>query len=393
MLLPVMYISLAVPLWDPLLPVLQEITATTAFTLTRIAGIPAILQDYIVTIPAGQLSIRPTCSGLHYLLAALALGTFYAYLNYQGIRARLLVIAAAAGAAILANVLRVFIIIYLAYVSDMRHPIIYDHLMLGWYLFAGLVVVLMLIDHLIYRNTGPANEVARKQVDKTEPVFGQYSILRRSVVSFAAAGLIAIGPAVSWWVENRIPTAVLYDLELPRGVAGWDGPFLLYDSWSPLFHGATELKRGYQKDDSQVLLYVGLYSRQSQGSELINDFNRISNPPAWKPEGPFESALMTGGQPVIESEMVSVHGQRRIVRYFYRVAGRNTTSKYMAKFLQLIGILNGQTRAAVIAVAGDFGDDAVDARRDIEDFLRAMGPALARLVDGQVAAQVSGGHK
>ena len=69
LLLPVLFISLAIPVWSPLLPVLQHITAEGAYWFSRLAGIPALLDDFTIYLPAGRLSIADACSGLHYLLA------------------------------------------------------------------------------------------------------------------------------------------------------------------------------------------------------------------------------------------------------------------------------------------------------------------------------------
>ena len=139
LLLPVMFIGFALPVWSPLLPLLQIITADGAFWITRMAGIPAYMQDFTITLPSGRLSIHEACSGLHYLLAGVTLGVFYAWLNYQRISQRLLVVMIIAAAAILANVLRVFIITWLAHgpVCSIRTWRIIS--VLGWYLFGGLV--------------------------------------------------------------------------------------------------------------------------------------------------------------------------------------------------------------------------------------------------------------
>ena len=68
---------------------------------------------------------------------------------------RLVVVLIAAAAAVLGNMVRVFIVVYLGYATDMQHPLIRDHLALGWYLFGGLVVILLFLDARLQRHRPP----------------------------------------------------------------------------------------------------------------------------------------------------------------------------------------------------------------------------------------------
>ena len=114
LLLPVLFLCFAIPIWSPLSPLLQELTADTVFWLTRAAGVPAMRHEQLIILPTGSLSIEEACSGLRYLLAALTLGVVYAWMNYQDIRARLFVVMIAAITAIISHIIRVFIVVYLA---------------------------------------------------------------------------------------------------------------------------------------------------------------------------------------------------------------------------------------------------------------------------------------
>jgi len=383
LLFPVLFIAFALPLWSPLLPVLREVTAAGAFFLTRLSGITAHLQDYEVQLSSGQLSIETACSGLNYFMAALTLGVLYAYLNYRDFRSRLLVVVMTAGAAVLANILRVFVIIYLADITDMQHPLVQDHLMLGWYLFGALVLVLLFVDHLIYRRRAALSDTAAESVVKAGSAGCGHGHARHILLLLAATMMIVSGPAVAWWVKHQNAGAPNWLHELPAGESTWSGPAPVDDSWMPVYHGANALRRGYHKDGDRVLLYVGLYPQQRQGSELINDLNSISDGDIWKQTGAERPVVSAGGRQVTETELVSAGGRRRLVWYCYRVAGRYTTSRYVAKTLQLYGLLTGRQGAAVIAMAAEHDRDIAEVRGELGDFLAAMEPALARVVDGQ----------
>lgn len=387
LLFPVMFTGFALPVWEPLLPGLREITAAGAFFLVRLFGITAYVQDYQVQIPSGQISIEAACSGLNYLLAALTLGVFYAYLNYRTFRSRLLVVVIVAGAAVLANILRVFIIIYLAYITEMQHPLVKDHLMLGWYLFGALVVVLLFVDHMIYRHRVTADDTAAKHIGTASWAGYSYDHARGYLLLVIVTALTASGPVTAWWVKHRIAAESTVALVLPPGQSGWAGPDTVNDSWMPVYHGATGLLGGYHKDGTRVLLYVGHYPQQRQGGELINDMNSISNNEAWQQIGTGKQHASSGGQRVIEAELLSASGERRLVWYRYRVAGHDTTSRYVAKALQVAGLLTGRQSAAVYAFAADQDADITAVRRELSDFLAAMKPMLSRIADGQPGEQ------
>ncbi len=387
LLMPVMFTAFALPVWSPLLPVLREMTATGAFFLIRLSGITAFLQDYDVQLPSGRLSIEAACGGLHYFLAALTLGVFYAWLHYRDYRARLLVVVTAAGAAILANILRVTVIIYLAYITNMQHPLVEKHLMLGWYLFGALVLVLLSIDHVIYRRRAAAPGAATIPAVTGSSVNCGYTLVQYGLLLSIVATLVVSGPVFALWLKNRPVAAHSAALELPSGRSGWSGPASMTDSWMPVYHGASDLRRGYQKEGARVLMYVGYYPQQSQGRELINELNNIGDSENWQPGGENHLVVSGNGLPVIETELVSPGGRHRLVWYFYRVAGHYTTSRYVAKILQVAGLLAGQQGAAVVVLATDSDGDMAKVRRVLDDFLKAMEPGLARMADGKPVEQ------
>ena len=378
LLFPVLFIGFAIPIWSPLLPVLQAITADLAFWMTRASGIPAMRQEYLVILPEGRLKIAEACSGLHYLLAALTLGVFYAYLNYQRLWHRALVVIIAAAAAILVNILRVYIVIYLAYISDMQHPFVKDHLGLGWYLFAGLVFILLLVDMKLNRPAvgldvggGPAN----KEVAPGACVRGMF---QRQLLLIGSAGLIALGPAMAWWIERPVDFDQEIVLAFPEAGGAWGSPFITQDSWMPVYRGAIAEKRAYHNGASELYLYSGYYAEQSQGSELINDLNRIGAGKGWGSQSLPVKVLTGDNMAVLEQVIESSTGRRRLVWFWYEVAGQPTVNAYEAKLLQVKGLITGRPQAAVFAMATDLDGDVATARELLSGFISLVGQPLVR---------------
>ena len=379
---PVLYIGFAIPIWFPLAPLLQELTADVVFWVIRLMEIPALRIENMIVLPAGKLSIEENCAGLRYLLAALTLGALYAYLNYVTFRARLIIVLVSAGAAVLANLLRVFIVVRLGYTTDMQHPLISDHVMLGWYLFGGVVVVLLVIDTLLHRislhssNEAP-NTVVYKQVlcNKVKSQF--------MVIIFASVLLVSTGSAIVFWKNNQ-PQSASYpaQIKLSLNVGEWSVMDGDEDDWVPQYRGAKDHKIVFQdKNNREIHLYLGMYLMQTQGEELINDLNRISDNKVWHIRYQRAKQYNVGGQQVLEQLLEKDDGAQRLVWYWYHVAGQDTVNKYHAKALQVLGLLNGKRQASIVAIATRLEDEPEFTREILSQFIVEMGPSLIRVID------------
>jgi EpsI family protein len=151
----------------------------------------------------------------------------------------------------------------------------------------------------------------------------------------------------------------------------------------PVYRGALDMKQTYRKDGQVLYLYIGYYPVQRQGSELISDLNSISGGKSWTEQYPHGRPASAAGLDVLEQQLLSDSGSQRLVWYWYRIAGQDTSSSYMAKVLQLLGFVTGEPQAAVLAVAADAGTDAGQTRRVMGGFLAAMRPALAQIAGGR----------
>jgi EpsI family protein len=286
----------------------------------------------------------------------------------------------AAVAAVFVNIVRVFIVVYLGYATDMQHPFIADHNALGWYLFAGMVVVLLILDALLHRQ--PAAPAGIVSGQARQPASCENSRVRYLVVVVVAALLVSAGPAVAYWIEH-LSTVENADIEfeLPMGAGGWAGPVASIDDWMPQYRGAIARKQAYQKDGERVDLYIGYYPVTRQGEELIASYNRISNEDVWNISNPRGNLRQASELVVLEKLLKKRDGTQRLVWYWYRVAGRHATNKYRAKASQVLGLLTGKPDAFVIAVATTPGEDLGHARQALGKFVSAMKKPLVTLMD------------
>jgi len=383
---PILFIGFAIPAWFPLSPILQNLTADSVFGAIRLLGVPALRQDNMILLPAGTLSIEEACSGLRYLLAALTLGALYAYMNYSSLRARLLVILVSASSAVLANMLRVFIVVYVGYTSDMQHSLVHDHLSLGWYLFGGLVVILLFLDARLRRERPRENLLVQRET--ITPMVCNITLPYYFMLIVGIGVLMSAAPIVVYQTDHqsaRNDANTVPDLPLEAG--HWLRSVASNDDWMPVYHGAVNQRQLYQKDNNQVVLYMGYYPTQNQGEELINDLNHISNNDVWRTVYPGARVQSTGKQQVLEQLLAGSAKKQRLVWYWYNIAGKVTTNKYKAKILQMMGLITGKRWAFVVAVAAPTGGDIDSTREVIKDFVLSIeGPVkkeMGRVVERQ----------
>ena len=394
---PVLFIGFAIPVWFPLSPLLQSITADVVFWIIRIIEVPAFRQENMIVVPGGTFSIEEACSGLRYLLAALTLGSLYAYLNYVSLSARAAVVLVAAGTALLANILRVFIVVYLGYSTEMQHPWVADHLMLGWYLFGGLVAVLLFIDARFYRHAPIIESAAAGNVE--EEMVAEEKIMEESsnaTISckkgrshyFVIAGLCVIvlstGPVFVYQQNNQQHTAdPAINVVLPEGIEGWSGPIVSANNWMPQYHGSISTKSDYQVRGGNVSLFIAYYPFQKQGTEVINELNRVSNKKSWHTKYSHARLKHLQVHDVMEQVIENSRNEKRLVWYWYNIGGQLTVNKYEAKALQLVGLLKGQPQAYMVAVSVPISvhmnDDITQSREFIQNVVNDLKVPLANL--------------
>ncbi|MBE9568697.1 MAG: EpsI family protein [Proteobacteria bacterium] len=380
---PLLFIGFAIPIWFPLSPVLQEITADVVFWITRMAGIPAFRSDNLITVPGGAFSIEEACSGLRYLLAALTLGSLYAYLNYVSLAARFAVVAVVAGAALVANFLRVYIVVYLGYVTEMQHPWVADHLMLGWYLFGGLIALLLFADARLYRPgtetaTSAATSVATSTVSGEDSVPCGKSQKQCMTVGAICLALLILGPAVEYQQKNQqAPEISGIDLLLPAD--DWLLQSTSSNDWMPIYHGSITVKKDYQVRGDDVSVVIAYYPIQKQGEEVINDLNRISNKKVWHHELSRPRTRYPVQHGVFEQLMTNSQNNKRLVWYWYNIGGQPTINKYQAKLLQLRSLLTGQPQSYMVAVSIAKKGDVETTRTALKKIVAEMEIPLASL--------------
>ena len=149
MVFPLFYLFLAVPVGDALVPGLQRVTAEICVWLLRGIGMPVFTDGNLISIPTGNFVVAEACSGARFLIASSAVGVLFAGLMYRSWPRRMVFLVVSLVVPILANGVRAFGIIWLAYISSNELALGIDHIVYGWIFFTLVTFVVLGLGSLL----------------------------------------------------------------------------------------------------------------------------------------------------------------------------------------------------------------------------------------------------
>ena len=143
LIFPLGYMLFLIPAGSEFEPYLQTITAKMAVALLHLSGTAATLEGVFIATPAGLFRVAEACSGTAFLLAMAAYAALVCALCFKSWLRRTAFVLAAMIAAVFANGLRAYAVMELANRTSIDNPIVGNHLVYGWLLFAAVVALLM----------------------------------------------------------------------------------------------------------------------------------------------------------------------------------------------------------------------------------------------------------
>ncbi len=144
---PALYGLLALPVWDFSNDLFQLGSLKATELLLGWSPIPHYVEGFRIELASGVFVVDAGCSGLRYMVSAVAISLLYAYLYFSTLRARLVCVGSLLMLALLGNWLRIILIVIIGYSTDMQSPLVNDHATFGWVIFA-----IMLAGWMIFMN-------------------------------------------------------------------------------------------------------------------------------------------------------------------------------------------------------------------------------------------------
>lgn len=341
---PLLLTLAAVPVGETLVPGLMSVTADVAELLLWITGVPVFREGQVIRVPSGWFEVAVICAGLNYLLAGVVTAIVFARQAFGGWRKRLVFVALAAVAFVLANGIRVFLVIYLHDLSNGR-IFAHDHVWFGMVIFGATLVALLVLGARFADQAKPAQPPGEIRQPR-------YPGRSSAVVAIVGLAILAAGPLVA--ARSAANGAGLTELRWPPlpAIDGCDGPQVWAASWGPFMVGSDLERSGsYFCDNQQVDVFVAVYSSQGQGKELVSSENELI-PDYLASRGTrssraFQSALAE----LVGTAEISVSGEApEVVWLWYSVGEAHATTSLGVKTLEALNALQFKSAPSALYV-------------------------------------------
>lgn len=356
LLFPLVFLFLAVPVGDFMLPQLMEWTADFTIAALRLSGIPVYREGLQFIIPSGAWSVVEACSGIRYLVASFTVGCLFAYINYKSLRKRLVFVGVAILVPLLANWLRAYMIVMLGHLSGNTLATGVDHLVYGW-VFFGVVITVMFMIGARWADGEPATRNATRL---PQPAAAGAVSTRWGLSAALALVVLAVPHGLNWQLQGRVHHG---QVQLPPVAvhAGWQSTTPPSD-WVPAFETANAMSHSgwVSPSGERVGMHVAYYRAQGYERKLVSSTNVLvrSKDEAWAMVSGGNASTQLERQPLtVQSAELRAQGsvlnadlQRLVAWQFFWVDGRATASPVQAKLWGAWQKLKGQGDDGAIVV-------------------------------------------
>lgn len=334
---PLFFLGFSVPFGEELVPVLQDVTAFLTVELLRLFGIPIYREGLYLYVPNGTFLVAEACAGIRFLIASFALGTLYAYMNYQTKWKVAAFIVASLIVPIIANGLRAFGIVVVGYMTDMEHATGADHLVYGWFFFAFVLLILFWLGHF------GAEKVAWNRLSETA------SLHVKSLSNVATASVLMILVAIPAYAYITIGSQNSdLELTLPGDLHEHFDAKERELAWQPFINNPHEKWSGTL---NQIPAHIAKFHYDNNEYELVNGLSRTYDIDNWTKKSSGTMATRLGV--INTTQLVNVKGDNITLFWWFEVDGERTRGGLRTKIKQMISKIKGkQGKGSFIALEG-----------------------------------------
>ncbi len=383
---PLAFLFFAVPVGEFLTPIMMDYTADATVAAIRWSGVPVFREGLHFALPSGRWSVVEACSGLRYLIASLALGVLYAYLQFRTLRYRLAFVALAIVVPVIANWIRAYGIVMLGHLSDMRVATGVDHLVYGW-LFFGLVMALLFWIGSRWREPDPVRDETWKAIAAASATDSDPSPSPWSRSHFVVA-LVAMALVVLW---RPVSSALLDQSEAMDGVGPLRAAIEGFPPADPLDYqphfvnadGVLRVARSIR--DVAVEVHAFHYARQHESGEMVHGNNYVVRADDFRSQVISQAIHRTTWGTVAAYRIRRQGAGTLLVWQWYAVGDTQTASAYRTKAATAWSLLTGHgdnSLAMVIVTPIEIGDGATPveqrkaATQRLETVANSLQPAV-----------------
>ncbi|NQZ87219.1 MAG: EpsI family protein [Colwellia sp.] len=362
-LFPLYFILFAIPVGEQLIPYLQEFTTDLAVPLLEMSGVPIYRNGLYLDIPEGRFLVAEACSGISFLIASIVFGNIYAYLSFRTLPKQVLFVFISIVVPIIANALRVYGIILTAHLTDMEYAAGADHLIYGGVFYTIILFLLILI----------GERFRDKSINIKLPSQDNTQNSHKNLVSLPLVCLvIAVFVSQLLWLKsienNRLAIKSAY-------IINTQSLFIKFDDrktkkWQPSFPHANEVQQGSIKISQNTSIDIFIASYTAGTGELISSLNRLYDADRWTLINTKNIKIKGSEQQAQITQLVSPHGEKRIIVHWYQISDKFFSNKVKAKLFQTVNSLLGrENNNALVAFSLQASSNTVSAEQELMEFI------------------------
>ena len=383
---PLLMLLLILPVWNILQFPLRELSTQAGQWGPELIGIAVDREHFRLSTAGGMFDVEPACSGLGFFMVSALLAFCVGYFNKLSTKKTLWFLFICLAIAIIANWLRIIIIIVVGTYTEMNHFIVHDHLTFGWIVFAICLLPLIYIARTYFddsqkesnqsnvnqtnANQNNANQ-SNETLDAASPQIKQVN--KFQIITTLSILVLFVG--ASYWIPSRYDENYALTIPNVKDYKMVSSDKTYSPNWKPYSQGATQERFFYYtKEALGFQVYLADYIKQEQASEMIYVENYLFDKQFWDR---VEDKKLT----LIKSEnlqetnfllLKKSYHRYRMIASWYVINGALTSDKKIAKLAEVKSALQGQPGATLVAVSLDFdGKDVAAAKIELSKFIYA----------------------
>jgi len=315
--------SLSLPFWADLVPALVSLASAVVGTWVRWFGMTALIEGSSISLPYGRLLIADGCSGIRYFAISILLAMMTSILNDFRWRSWLITVVIAMLIGLVANWVRITILVFVAYETNMESDLLTDHETMGWIVFGAFILPALYFSPVRKRS----NTYQQPTTIKLKTAKGGIPVIIIAFLLGPVALLITqknSGQPTPWALEleNFLAREAGVELPLPIDLP----PSLNEKIWS---NGTT---------------WVSLAQSQktTRNEKLVPYLPQMFDKSSWQIE-PTTSTGISLYRNILTRDLVAMS-------QWYIVGSRSTLKYRNAKLLQIPATLSGESRFALVTI-------------------------------------------
>jgi exosortase len=317
----VLLLSLSLPFWADIVPALVSIASAVVGTWVRWFGMTALIEGNSITLPYGRLLIADGCSGIRYFAISILLAMMMSILNDYRWKGWILTLTAAALIGLFANWIRITILVFVAYQSDMQSPLLTDHELMGWIVYGAFIIPALYFSPVHKRTAQSAPAQQGMKVKKT------------GVVAVVAA--IAVGPFALTASQLAISSSPSWTVAIPELES-------MQNSDLPLPISLPDTLDEKVWRSGSLWISLAQTQKQNPADKLVPYLPPLYDDSTWQ----IEERLAQG----LALYRNILTRKRVLMAQWYQVGDRKGWSYREAKLLQIPAILGGENRFALVTL-------------------------------------------